>query len=74
MERVKTKDGCEIGIGMWLSDDNGTYEVRDVTSDEVVLREIIFSDAWDEDANPFAWEYGYYLDLTHEEANQLSYL
>lgn len=74
MDFLKTNDGYDIKIGMWLSDENGTYEVRDITSDEVVLQEILFSDNWDEDANPTDWRYGYYLDLTHEEASELSYL
>lgn len=63
----KTKDGYVIEVGMWLSDYMGTYEVEDIDSQFVYLREIDIADTGD---------YRYCDSrrrLTEREVRQLSY-
>ena len=65
---MRTKDGYEVTIGMWLSDTTGIYEVKSINSYDVTLQEIIF----DED-NPDDYSYGDHRYLTFAEMKHLSY-
>lgn len=60
-----TKDGEYIKVGMWLSDQTGIYEVKDVTGDRIELTEIIFDG--DE------YHHGDSRILTKAEARRMEY-
>ena len=62
-----TKDGEYIKPGMWVSDQTGIYEVKDVTGDRIELSEIIF----DEDSDTY--HHGDRRILTKAEARKLEY-
>lgn len=62
-----TKDNEYINVGMWLSDQTGIYEVKDVTGDQIELTEIIF------DGDGDKYHHGDRRILTKAEARKLEY-
>lgn len=65
---MKTRDGYEVEVGMVLNDSTGVYEVTNVSSDKVELKELHF----DEDGNEDGYEEGYRL-LTPYEVKNMTY-
>ena len=66
--KMKTRDGYEVTIGMWVSDTTGIYEVKQIDGYErVTLREVIF----EEDSDGYT--YGDYRWLTRGEMKHMSY-
>ena len=66
---LKTKDGYEITIGMWVSDDTGIYEVTDIYNNNstVELREVeLYNDGTFTITGNLRW-------LTSLEAKKLNY-
>ena len=39
---IKTRDGYEVEVGMWVSDTTGVYEVQGIDAMYVDLREVFF--------------------------------
>lgn len=66
---LKTKDGYEITIGMWVLDDTGIYEVADIYdgNSKVELREVELHDD-----GTFTFTGNLYW-LTSLEAKKLNY-
>ncbi len=66
---MKTKDGYSITENMWISDDTGIYEISDIRTNIVTLKEIVFNED-----NPDEWEYGDLRYLTPQEIKHMTYL
>ena len=66
MEMVYSKDRELIGRGDWLMDTTGVYEVTDIDSQFVYLREVEFED----DGN---YRYIGSRRITHKEAGTMVY-
>lgn len=62
-----TKDKERLRVGMWLSDENGFYEVKNFDNRTAELKTIEF----DDDEN---WKYGDYLICDKEEICRMSYV
>ena len=65
---IKTKDGYEVNVGMWVSDMTGTYEVKSIDNDYVHLEEILWDDDWSD-----RFHYGIRVRLTHKEMKTMEY-
>ena len=65
---MKTFDGYEIEVGMWLSDDTGIYEVVDIGTYYVELVEIICDDV------PEKISHGGHRFLLPQEIKKMKYL
>lgn len=66
---LKTKDGYDITIGMWVSDDTGIYEVTDIYdgNSKIELREVeLYDDGTFTMTGNLRW-------LTRLEAKKLEY-
>lgn len=67
---LKTKDGYDITIGMWVSDDTGIYEVTDIYdgNSKIELREVeLYDDGTLTMTGNLRW-------LTRLEAKKLEYI
>lgn len=64
---IKTKDGYDITVGDALSDTTGIYEVKNITSRYVELKEMCFDDDGDLD------HYGDERTLLHSEIGNMYY-
>ena len=69
---MKSKDGYDIEVGMWLSDDAGIYEIRDIDTNSVIAKEVILGDDYDDYAENF--HYGNDLILKEQDIKELSYI
>ena len=69
---MKTKDCYEIEVGMWLSDETGTYEIKDIRKNSVIAKEVIFGDDYDDYAENF--HYGNDVILKEQDIKELSYI
>lgn len=66
---MKSKDGYEIEVGMWLSDETGIYEIRDIDNNGVIAKEVMFDNDYDE-----SFHYGYDVILKSQDIKELSYI
>lgn len=66
---MKSKDGYEIEVGMWLSDETGIYEIRDIDNNSVIAKEVMFDNDYDE-----SFHYGYDVILKPQNIKELSYI
>lgn len=66
---MKTFDGYEIEVGMWVSDDTGIYEVVDIGTYCVELAEIDCDDLMPEE-----WKRGQHRFLLPQEIKKMKYL
>lgn len=67
---MKTKDGENIRVSMWVSDQNGIYEITDIGSVWITAKEIIFT----ADDDPDAWAYGNVHYWLPQEVKKMEYV
>lgn len=66
---MKTKDGYNIYVDMWISNNNGIYCVKEISNNYVYVREILF-----DDDNSDNYSLGDELRMSEQEIKQCSYL
>lgn len=66
---MKTKDGENIRVSMWVSDQNGIYEITDIGSVWITAKEIIFTAD-----DPDAWAYGNVHYWLPQEVKKMEYV
>lgn len=66
---MKTKDGENIWVGMWVSDQNGIYEITAIGIVWITAREIIFTSD-----GPDAWVYGNVHYWLPQEVEKMEYV
>lgn len=66
---MKTKDNYELYIGMWISNHDGVFEVKEIHNDYIYAKEIIFLDD-----NTDNFNYGNELRFNKNEVALMEYL
>ena len=63
---MKTKDNYELYVGMWISNHDGVFEIKEIQNNCIYAKEIVF-----EDDNTDNYHYGDELRMSKEEIKNL---
>lgn len=44
MNKLMSKDGVELKVGDWVSDDRGVYEIKEINEHDVICNELEFNE------------------------------
>lgn len=44
MNKLMSKDGVELKVGDWVSDDRGVYEIKEINEHDVVCNDLEFNE------------------------------